>query len=199
MTPPCFVPATPALSTTFLGSSLSNATSATPAPLPRALRRPARAELDLIPGIPPGEDARENAPLRYYVPRPVETYENRGFATILPKTWEGETQTIGVVDLPALAKNDEKAAEERIVKVDAASTGAFVQFAQMMKDEREKELDMLKERNAAPTTGRATCGEEEGKAFVSNYRPVLVDGVKAVEYWGEPNGPVPRLFGGPTA
>lgn len=146
--------------------------------------------------MPPGEDARENAPLRYYVPRPVETYENRGFAKILPRTWEGETETIGIASMPTLPEDRERA---RIIQVDNESTGAFLRFAQMVKEDREKELAELKIRNAIPMTGRATCGEEEGKEFVSNYRPVLVDGVKSVEYWGAPNGPVPKLFGGPGA
>lgn len=49
-------------------------------------------------------------------------------------------------------------------------------------------------------TGRATCGESEGREYVSNYNPTLVQGVKCVEYWGRSNSsPVLRLFGGPTA
>lgn len=49
-------------------------------------------------------------------------------------------------------------------------------------------------------TGRATCGESEGREFVSNYNPTLVQGVKCVEYWGRSHSsPVPRVFGGPTA
>lgn len=151
--------------------------------------------MDLIPGVPPGEDARDNQPLRYYVPRPKETYEKRGFATILPRTWEGEVTTIGADDVPGLLA-DQPPTE---IEVDAESSGAFVEFAQMVKAEREQQLANLVARNAAPKEGRPTCGEAEGTALVSNYRTVLVEGVKAVEYWGAPNGPVPRLFGGPTA
>lgn len=195
MVNPCFVTGAASLGTSLFGTAV--APSVSPLTRPARVARTPRAELDLIPGVPPGEDARDNAPLRSYVPRPVETYEDRGFATILPKTWEGEIQTIGASDVPALTK--ELLEEQRIVQVDMASTGAFLDYAQMVKEDRQNELDALKERNAAPTTGRATCGEVEGKAFVSNYRTVLVEGVKAVEYWGAPNGPVPRLFGGPTA
>lgn len=54
--------------------------------------------------------------------------------------------------------------------------------------------------SATEQTGRATCGESEGREFVSNYNPTLVNGVKCVEYWGRSNSsPVPRVFGGPTA
>ena len=147
--------------------------------------------------MPPGEDVRDNAPLRDYVPRPVETYEQRGFATVLPRNWAGETSSIGVADVADLVPVREDALQA-LANVDAASTGAFVEYTRSVRKDREMQLDALKERNAMPTTGRATCGEEEGKAFVSNYRTVLVEGVKAVEYWGAPNGPVPRLFGGPT-
>lgn len=151
------------------------------------------AELKLVPGVPPGEDARDNAPLRYYVPRPEETYEDRGFATILPKTWEGEINTIGAGDVPPLTK--EAVEEAKFVEVDSASTGAFLEYASMMKEERAESLRRQAERNAMPLTGRATCGPSEGKEVVSNYVEVLVDGVKCTEYWGTPNGPVPRVFG----
>lgn len=153
------------------------------------------ADLKLVPGVPPGEDARENAPMRYYVPRPAETYEKRGFSTILPKTWEGEIETIGVGDIPPIT--EESLEESKYVEVDSVANSAFVQYAQMMKAEREASLEKLKERNAVKQTGRATCGETEGRELVSNYSEILVDGVKAVEYWGVPNGAVPRLFGGP--
>lgn len=188
MTAPCFVPSLP------VRPSLAAASSICRAPQPSIKPLTPRAGLDLIPGVPPGEDARENAPLRDYVPRPVETYEDRGFATVLPQNWAGETSSIGVADVVDLVPVKEDA-REALANVDAAATGAFVEYAQMMREERQAELDSLKERSGLGDTGRATCGEEEGKAFVSNYRTVLVDGVKAVEYWGAPNGPVPRLFG----
>lgn len=53
---------------------------------------------------------------------------------------------------------------------------------------------------SAEQTGRATCGESEGREFVSNYNPTLVQGVKCVEYWGRSHSsPVPRVFGGASA
>lgn len=53
---------------------------------------------------------------------------------------------------------------------------------------------------APEQTGRATCGESEGREFVSNYNPMLVQGVKCVEYWGRSHSsPVPRVFGGASA
>lgn len=106
-------------------------------------------------------------------------------------------ETIGVSDLEPITKEDVE--KSRQVQVDAAATGAFVDYAQMVKAERAASLEALKARSELEQTGRATCGEEEGKTFVSNSRPILVDGVKCVEYWGVPNGPVPRLFGGPGA
>jgi len=49
-------------------------------------------------------------------------------------------------------------------------------------------------------TGRATCGNSEGREYVSNANPLLVEGVKCIEYWGRTNASaVPRAFGGPTA
>lgn len=195
MAPLCFATSATALGKSLFGAPVAQSTS--PRPRRAAPAQTVRAELPLVPGVPPGEDVRDNAPLRYYVPRPVETYEDRGFATILPRTWEGETETVGASDIPPLTK--ESIEESRQVPVDAAATGAFVAFSQMVKAEREAQLAELKARNAAPTSGRATCGEEEGKTYVSNYRTVLVDGVKCVEYWGRPNGAVPRLFGGPGA
>lgn len=191
---PCFVTGAASLGTSLFGTAV--APSVTPLTRPARVATTPRAELDLVPGLPSGEDARDNAPLRHFVPvPPVETYEKRSFTTPLPQTWEGDVQTIGASDV----KEMQVAQERKIIQVDAASTGAFVDFVQLVKDDRQNELDALKERNAAPTTGRATCGEEEGKTYVSNYRAVLVEGVKAVEYWGAPNGPVPKLFGGPTA
>ncbi len=155
-------------------------------------RRGPRAELDLPPGIPSGQDPLENAPLRHYVERPVETYENRSFSTVLPKNWAGETSSIGALDIPPMTK--EAIEEERLIPVTAAETGAFLDYAAMMKEEREAQLKRQAERNSAPMEGRATCGPDEGKQFVSNY---IEDSVQCVEYWGTPVGNVPRLFGGP--
>lgn len=155
-----------------------------------------RAELDLIPGVPSGQDARDNAPLRHYVPRPVETYDDRSFSTPLPKNWAGEDfYSIGAGDVPPLTKEGIEKARE--YPVSAASTGAFVAFNNMVKDERAAMLKRQAERNAMPQDGRATCGESEGKEYVSNYQEILTEGVFVSEYWGRPNGPVPRLFGGP--
>lgn len=191
---PCFTApiSAPSLSP-FLAPALA-------CPLPAAGARSApaapRAQADLPPpGIPSGQDPLNGAPLRHYVTRPLETYDDRSFATILPRTWEGETTTIGVSDVEPVTK--EQLEEARKVPVDAASTGAFVEFAAMMKDEREQQLAEQARRNALPKEGRPTCGKEEGTSLVSNYQPILIDGVKCVEYWGVPNGPVPRLFGGP--
>lgn len=157
-------------------------------------RRGPTAELDLPPGIPSGQDPLDNAPLRHFVQRPKETYENRAFSTILPKNWAGETSSIGALDIPPLTK--ESIEEAKKIPVSAASTGAFLEFANMMKDERAAQLKAQAERNSQPTLGRATCGPDEGKQYVSNY---IVDDVKCVEYWGVPVGNVPRLFGGPGA
>jgi len=90
------------------------------------------------PGLPPGEDARENAPLRYYVPVPVETYEKRSFATVLPKTWEGEVVTIGAPDVPELT--EESIAESKLVPLSASSTAAFLEYNAMVKAERKAAL-----------------------------------------------------------
>lgn len=122
-----------------------------------------RAALDLVPGIPPGEDARENAPLRYYVPRPKEDYSERSFATPLPVTWAGEVGTIGAADIPPMTK--ESIAESKLVPEDAASTGAFGDFARLMADERAAALASFD--TPDPNPGRATCGESEGRAYVS--------------------------------
>lgn len=149
------------------------------------------------PGIPSGQDPLDGAPMRHFVNRPIETYEDRGFATVLPRGWAGEVPSVGVTDIEPVTK--ESIEEARKVRVDAAATGAFVEYSRLVKDEREAMLAEQAKRNAIEGTGRPTCGEEEGKEFVSNYQPILVDGVKCVEYWGEPNGPVPRLFGGPES
>lgn len=98
----------------------------------------AATRMQTRPGLPPGEDARENAPLRYYVPVPVETYEKRSFATVLPKTWEGEVVTIGTPDVPEMTK--ESIAEAKLVPVTAASTAAFLEYSNMVKAEREAAL-----------------------------------------------------------
>lgn len=90
------------------------------------------------PGLPPGEDARENAPMRYYVPVPVETYEKRSFATVLPKTWEGEVVTIGAPDVPEMT--EESIAEAKLVPVTASSTAAFLEYSNSVKAEREAAL-----------------------------------------------------------
>ncbi|GAB0492830.1 hypothetical protein MMPV_004100 [Pyropia vietnamensis] len=158
----------------------------------------AATRMQTRPGLPPGEDARENAPLRYYVPVPVETYEKRSFATILPKTWEGEVVTIGAPDVPEMTK--ESIAESKLVPVSAASTAAFLEYSNSVKAEREAALAAFASGSGVEQTGRATCGESEGREYVSNYNPKLVQGVKCVEYWGRSHSsPVPRLFGGPTA
>lgn len=98
----------------------------------------AATRMQTRPGLPPGEDARENAPLRYYVPVPVETYEKRSFATVLPKTWEGEVVTIGAPDVPEMTK--ESIAESKLVPVSAASTAAFLEYSNSVKAEREAAL-----------------------------------------------------------
>ncbi|KAI0564781.1 hypothetical protein FGB62_23g29 [Gracilaria domingensis] len=177
----------------FLANPVSTSRRSTPAPV----RVVPRAELRLQPGIPSGQDPQENAPLRYYKPRPIETYEDRSFATVLPRNWAGENSSIGAADIPPLTK--ESIEKSRQVEVTPESSSAFLEYSMMVKAEREQALEEQKKRSTLGKTGRATCGEAEGKAFVSNYQTVLVDGVKAVEYWGAPNGPVPRLFGGPGA
>ena len=194
MTTPCFtIPTTIRTTNTFHGNRIAQSVSTKPDNQLVPKIQTVRAELNLIPGVPPGEDARDNAPLRNYVPRPIETYDDRSFSTILPRTWEGEINTIGVSDItPETTKSKE-------IEVSIESTGAFVDYARMVKEEREQALEEQKKRSTLGYTGRATCGESEGKAFVSNYRTILTEGVKVVEYWGVPNGPVPRLFGGPGA
>lgn len=152
------------------------------APPSLAPRRAPRAGLDLVPGIPPGEDARENAPLRYYVPRPAENYAERSFATPLPVTWAGDVGTIGAADIDqGLTK--EGIEESKRVPIDAASTGALGDYARMMADERRAALSKFDEKVDVP--GRATCGESEGKRFVSNYRPELLNGTGWGEYWAK--------------
>lgn len=98
----------------------------------------AATRMQTRPGLPPGEDARENAPMRYYVPVPVETYEKRSFATVLPKTWEGEVVTIGAPDVPEMT--EESIAEAKLVPVTASSTAAFLEYSNSVKAEREAAL-----------------------------------------------------------
>lgn len=154
-----------------------------------------RASLGKLPtpGIPSGQDPLDGAPLRDYKPRPVETYDKRSFTDAIPQTWDGEITTIGVTDMEPVTK--ESLEEDSQVSVSAADTGSFLAFSDMVRAERKAELEAQAARNAVEQTGRATCGESEGKEFVSNAVPILVEGVKCVEYWGAPNGPVPRLFG----
>lgn len=193
MNRPCFTTTTTIRGSVFQGTCLKQSIDSKPKTKFLSVNQTIRSELNLIPGVPPGEDARDNAPLRNYVPRPIETYDDRSFSTILPRTWEGEINSIGVSDItPETNKSKE-------IEVTIESTGAFVDYARMVKEEREQALEEQKKRSSLGYTGRATCGETEGKAFVSNYRPILTEGVKVVEYWGVANGPVPRLFGGPTA
>lgn len=126
--------------------------------------RSPRAAMDLIPGVPPGEDARNNAPLRYYVPRPKEDYSERGFATLLPETWSGETGTIGVADIDqSITKESIEAA--KILPEDSASKGALGDYARMMAEDRAAAL--AKFDTPVDNPGRATCGESEGKKYVS--------------------------------
>lgn len=140
---------------TFRGTQTPAICRAQPASAPRA-------GLDLVPGVPPGEDARENAPLRYYVPRPKEDYSERSFATPLPVTWAGEVGTIGAGDIPPMTK--ESIAESKLVPEDAASTGALSDFARMMAGERAAALAAFD--NPEPNPGRPTCGESEGRGYV---------------------------------
>lgn len=148
-------------------------------------RRAPTAALDLVPGIPPGEDARENAPLRYYVPRPAEDYSDRSFSTPLPVTWAGETGTIGVADVDQ-SLTAEKIAESKLVPEDAASTGALAEYARMVAEDRRAALAKFQEK--VEVGGRPTCGESEGRGIVSNYRPELLNGTDWAEQgkgWGE--------------
>jgi hypothetical protein len=144
-----------------------------------APRRAPRAGLQLIPGVPPGEDSRDGAPLQYYVPRPKEDYSNRSFATPLPVTWAGEVGTIGVADIDQ-TQTEESIAEARLVPEDEESKGALGAYATMMSDERSRALAKFDVKQEVP--GRATCGESEGKTVVSNC-PELVTGTGWGEYW----------------
>lgn len=154
-----------------------------------------RASLGKLPspGIPSGQDPLEGAPLRDYVPRPLETYDDRSFTDPIPQTWEGEITTIGVTDIEPVTK--ESLEKARQVQVDNTSTSAFLEFSDTVRAERKAQLEAQAARNSVEQDGRATCGEAEGREFVSNAIPIYYEGVKCVEYWGAANGPVPRLFG----
>jgi hypothetical protein len=168
-----------AMLSSFTGKASSVASRS--AQQPQVSQQTPRASLNLVPGIPPGEDPLENAPLRYYVPRPTEDYSQRGFATLLPQTWAGEAPTIGAFDIDqSLTK--EKIEDAKFEPVDVASSGAFVDFARMMQEERK--IALAKFDKKEDIGGRPTCGESEGRGIVSNYRKELVEGVKCVEYWG---------------
>mmetsp|Transcript_14316 Transcript_14316/g.38371 ORF Transcript_14316/g.38371 Transcript_14316/m.38371 type:complete len:159 (+) Transcript_14316:153-629(+) len=143
-------------------------------------RKTALVCVKLVPGIPSGMNPRENQPLRSYVPAPVEDYSKRSFATVLPKTWEGEVPTVGAADNEGVTEESVK--ESKYVPESSVSNSAFVEYARMM--QREREAAIAKLLSTKPVTeGRPTCGEQEGRMFVSNYNPVLVEGVKCVEYW----------------
>lgn len=142
--------------------------------------RTARAALDLIPGVPPGEDARDNSPMRSYVPRPAEDYSKRSFATPLPLTWAGETGTIGVADIDQ-SMTAESIAAPKYLPDDIASKGALGDYALLVADERRAALAKFDEPQVVE--GRATCGESEGRKYVSNYNPLLISGTGWGEYW----------------
>lgn len=138
----------------------------------------AATRMQTRPGLPPGEDARENAPLRYYVPVPVETYADRSFATVLPKTWEGEVVTIGAPDVPQMT--EESIAEAKLVPLSAVSTAAFLEYSQSVKAEREAALAAY----VLWWGGREVVGKgenggvwfEEGRWRVAEARRGRVDG-----------------------
>lgn len=171
-----------------------------------------QAELkDLQPGVPSGQDARNSTPLRYYVPKPKETYEDRSFTKILPRTWEGEIDTIGAGDaaererlsgqgqaktLPGQKEGVVKY-EDRFADVDKQSTNAFLKFNDMMREERKKDMERLKKMKMQELDGRATCGPEAGKEKVSNFREDLyLNPTDATEYWRDKTyDRVPRRFG----
>lgn len=153
------------------------------------------------PGIPSGDDPLEKAPMRSFaqgfVPLPEETYANRSFTTELPQTWQGEVTTIGVSEIGPVTEDLVEKARE--IPVDADASRAFVEFSQMVKGERQEALAEQARRATSPVGGRPTCGDQEGRGVVSNFQTIYLDGVKCVEYWGAPNGNVPKLFGGSSA
>lgn len=144
------------------------------------------------PGLPSNVDIQDGSPIQSYVPKPEETYEKRGFTTLLPRTWAGEITTIGVTDIQA---EEEEAAEKSLPPVDPEASSAFSEFSRIMKEDRENALAEQARFNSVEMSGRATCGESEGRERVSNFPPIKLESTKCVEYWGAPNGPVPRLFG----
>ena len=97
-------------------------------------------------------------------------YEGRSFAEVLPKSWAGDMPSVGAWNewLP----KEEPLTEEQVK--------AFSDYNNMVAAERA--AAMAAKSAAAAVEGRPTCGEEGGK-FVSNSNPVLVSGVKCVEYW----------------
>lgn len=126
----------------------------------------------------------------------VETYENRSFATPLPRTWEGDVPSFGVSDVePSQTTDDTPEDTDLTIIEDDESPSALAEFIELMKEERKQILDEQARRNSVVQTGRPTCGPSEGREVVSNFQPIYMDGTKCVEYWGAPNGPVPRLFG----
>lgn len=144
------------------------------------------------PGLPSGINYQDGSSIQSYSPQPEETYEKRGFTTVLPRTWEGEVTSIGVIDVQTEV---EEAAQKTLPAVDDESSSAFSEFARLMKEERENSLAEQARLNSVEMSGRPTCGESEGREYVSNFQPVKLESTKCVEYWGAPNGPVPRLFG----
>lgn len=155
-----------------------------------------RAQLSKLPppGIPSG-DSVDGESIQSYSPNPETSYERRSFTTNLPQTWAGEITSVSVTDF----EEDSTASKlAREIQVSDESTAAFAEYSEMVKNEREAALAEQARRSSAPASGRATCGEEEGRAVVSNFLTQYLDGVKCVEYWGAPNGPVPKLFGGPS-
>lgn len=195
MTPLCFATAAPFTTSMFGVRVVPQA----PRRAPVRAARSTRAALDLIPFKASEPEKAEEAPKTADASEPESPFKNRSFTTVLPKTFEGETGSVGSGDVSVLTREDLPEREEiklsTLLPDDDVSKGALAEFAQMVRSERAASLAALKARNELVGTGRATCGEDEGKETISNSREVLVDGVKAVEYWGVANGPVPRLFG----
>lgn len=156
-----------------------------------------RAQLPKLPppGIPSGEASSDGEPLQNFSPSPEMSYEKRSFTTSLPQTWAGEVPSISVADVED--SSDSNFSNQ--IEVPDESTNAFIEYSELVKSEREAALAEQARRSAAPASGRPTCGDEEGRAVVSNFLTQYLEGVKCVEYWGVPNGPVPKLFDGPSA
>lgn len=106
----------------------------------------------------------------------AESYEKRGFAELLPLNWTGTVDTLGASDASAVAEGS------TLEPIDPESTEAFAAYLNMMANVRAAEL--AAQAQQPQSDGRATCGPEEGREFVSNTRPILKEGVKCVEYWG---------------